>query len=135
MAFEVERRLDPFHFGGFGYDQQSLDELWKVLQEADSSNDQESPFERLVEVPFTIDLHLFIANHFHEVTQHMERTSIVTVDPEEALELLSEGRISNHHLSCRAFRAPGKANSALCIHYKDNGRYFALALPGVNYQT
>jgi len=58
----------------------------------------------------------------------------VTTNLDDAISRISNSSINYYHLSCVGNILNG-ANSAVCVHFKNNkdNKHYALAIPGTNY--
>lgn len=116
------------------YQHQEIAQLWDAIK--DYRNLFAGEYTGLTEVEFEMSIDKFRERHNNRCEEAVRRgvETIVTINIEDALQILSSADIGCHHLSCAADTGFSD-NSALCIHYVYPGdnKFYALAIPGINY--
>ena len=93
-------------------------------------------FIGLVAVPFRLNRYQFMRDHREVNLKHHGAISEVYWDVPSAVQRLENSLVHYHHLTCAAGDDIRKADTALCIHFRDPDEpelQWAMAIPGTNY--
>ena len=111
-------------------DKTQLNTLWGLIK--DKKNIFAGEYEGLKYVAFNLDMSSFKKSYEEKQVSHNTKEVKVVESLDDAINILLKSSIVFHHLTCAA-NTGYHDDTALCIHYDENGTNKSIAIPGVNY--